>query len=228
MNESQTIPTSIGIIMDGNRRWAKAKGLSTIEGHKAGKETLDKIVRWGKDAGVRYITFYAFSTENWHRSEEEVAGLMNLLEDTLAHQFDEIKKENVAIRFIGERERFSKKNQELMERLEVETAKNTGGVVALALSYGGRAEILSAVNRLIKEGKEVSEEDFSNALWTAGIPDPDLIIRTGGVERLSNFLPWQSIYSELFFTNTLWPDFSQEEFLSILNMFASRSRRMGR
>lgn len=228
MNEPQTTPTSIGIIMDGNRRWARAHNLSSLEGHQTGKKKLDEVVRWAKEVGVRNIIFYAFSTENWNRSQEEVSHLMQLFEDALVDQFDEIKKEKVQIRFIGQRERFSKKLQELMQQVEEETAGGTEGTVSLALSYGGRAEILSAVNTAVSAGNEVTEEAFGNLLWTAGSPDPDLIIRTGGEKRLSGFLPWQSVYSELFFTNTLWPDFSREAFDSILKEFASRPRRMGR
>jgi undecaprenyl diphosphate synthase len=228
MNDTLQTPKSIGIIMDGNRRWATAQKLSSLDGHLAGKKKLEEVVRWAKEAHIRTITFYAFSTENWNRPEEEITYLMQLLEDALLNQFDEIKKEKVQIRFIGQRDRFSSKLQGLMSQIEKETSNNTEGIVSLALSYGGRAEILSAVNRVVNEGREVSEEDFSSALWTAGTPDPDLIIRTGGEKRLSNFLPWQSVYSELFFTNTLWPDFSQEEFTTIVKEFASRTRRMGR
>jgi undecaprenyl diphosphate synthase len=221
-------PACIGIIMDGNRRWAAAHGVPSSAGHQAGYEKLKEVAAWGREEGIGTAVFYAFSTENWKREQAEVGYLMDLLRLALAENFDSLRKENVRMRFIGQKERFDHDIVQGMERVEEETSRNTGGTVALALSYGGRAEILSAVNRLLSgRVPSVDEETFSARLWTAGIPDPDLIIRTGGERRLSNFLPWQGVYSELAFTDTYWPDFSQDEFRSILADFASRTRRRG-
>jgi undecaprenyl diphosphate synthase len=230
MDSPHTVPKCIGLIMDGNRRWAKARGLPTHDGHTAGRDVLIDCVRWAKKAGVETLVFFAFSTENWKRTEEEVGYLMKLLENTLRDEFQELKKENVRMRFIGERDLFSETLQTLMTQWEEETGSATGGTVAIALSYGGRSEILRAVERLHVRGYEqgISEEDFSRHLDTTDLPDPDIIIRTGGERRLSGFLTWQSVYSELFFLDTLWPDFSKEEFSAVLEEFAVRKRNFGK
>lgn len=214
--------------MDGNRRWAKEHGVSSLEGHKRGYEVFKQTIQDAKDLGVQNMIFYAFSTENWGRTEKEVSYLLDLMQKGF-EDLDVVHKNELQIRFVGERERFSKKLQDSMADLEEKTKGYTNGLVAIALSYGGRAEILHAVNELIKEGKKepVTEEEFSDRLWTAGIPDPDLVIRTGEAMRLSNFLPWQSVYSELYFTATYWPDFDKEEFAYILEEFSNRERRMG-
>lgn len=228
-NAENKLPVCVGIIMDGNRRWAKEKGLLALEGHTAGYEKLKEVVRWAKELGVRNLVFYAFSTENWQRTQEEVSYLMDIFRKALSDEMEEIKKEGMRIKFVGQREKFSPDLQEMMKKTEEDTKDFPNGTVGLAVSYGGRPEILMAVNKLLKEGKkEASEEEFSNALWTAGIPDPDAIIRTSGEERLSGFLPWQGVYSELFFTRTYWPDFSKEEFQNILKEFAERERRNGK
>ena len=222
-------PNCIGIIMDGNRRWAKGRGFPTLEGHRHGYEKLKETVRWAKTAGVKHLIVYALSTENWNRTSEEVSYLLDLIRFVLAHELSVFKKENTRIICVGERERFPKDIQELMIKAEEETALLTGMTLVLALSYGGRVEILNAVNVLLASGKKgVTEEVFKQVLWTKDIPDPDLIIRTSGEMRLSGFLPWQAVYSELFFTKTLWPDFSEEEFNSILKEFAGRERRVGK
>lgn len=230
-NKNTTIPICIGIIMDGNRRWAKEKNLSTIEGHKAGYEKFKEVVEWSKEEGVKNLIFYAFSSENWNRTKDEVDYLMNLIKTALVtDSLDTLNKENIRMRFIGERNRFEKEIQDAMREAEKKTAENTSGTVALALSYGGRQEIVTAVNEILKDykGGNISEEDFKKYLWTADIPDPDIIIRTGGEKRLSNFLPWQSVYSELFFSDTYWPDFTKEEFQEILMQFSNRDRRKGK
>jgi undecaprenyl diphosphate synthase len=222
-------PQAIGIIMDGNRRWAKERGLPTLEGHRQGSERLRDVVRWARDADVREVTIYAFSTENWNRSKEEVEYLMKLFKEAFTNQFDEFMKEGVRIRFIGQRERMSEELQALMQDLEEKSRTNENGSLIIALSYGGQAEILSAANALLAEGKEqITEAELRSRMWSAGLLDPDLIIRTGGEKRLSNFLTWQSAYSELFFTDTMWPDFSEEEFTDILAEFSSRERRHGK
>lgn len=222
-------PQCIGIILDGNRRWAKAHRLPTLEGHRRGYEKVEDIMRWAKEAGVSFVIVYAFSTENWSRSAEEISYLMGLFGEALTKQVQKLTREGVRVRCIGERARFSPELQELMRKAEEETAELPGPTLVLALSYGGRAEILQAVRRAVKEGAgDITEKEFSAHLWSAGVPDPDLIIRTGGEKRLSGFLTWQSVYSELFFTDTFWPDFSEEEFQNILKEFSARERRMGR
>jgi undecaprenyl diphosphate synthase len=215
--------------MDGNRRWAKGRNLPTLEGHRQGYEKLKEVVLWAKTAGVTHLIVYALSTENWNRTSEEVSYLLNIIRLVLTRELSVIKKEGARIVCIGERERFPKDIQEFMAKAEEETALLTGMTLVLALSYGGRTEILNAVKTLVASGtKDVTEEIFKGALWTKDIPDPDLIIRTSGEMRLSGFLPWQTVYSELFFTKTLWPDFSQEEFKKILFEFSERDRRIGR
>lgn len=214
--------------MDGNRRWAKERGLPSVEGHQAGYEKLKEVVSWGKELGVSNLIFYTFSTENWRRSEEEISYLMRILKTALQNELNELSKENVRVRFMGELERFSPDLQELFVKTEAQTSMNTGGTVVFALSYGGRAEILSGIQKALSSGKaSVTEQEFSDSLWSADIPDPDIIIRTGGEKRLSNFLPWQSIYSELFFSDSKWPDFTKEELETILTEFSQRERRRG-
>ncbi len=224
-----TIPRSIGIIMDGNRRWAKVKGLPTLEGHRAGYDKLRDVVSWCRNAGVHALTVYAFSTENWNRSEEEVGYLMNLLRTVVGDMAKEAKENDTRLLFVGDRTRFAQDIVTLLNDAEALTHECKKFTLGVCLSYGGRAEIIDAIRR-IPEGERVtmSEEAFSKLLWTKEIPDPDLIIRTSGEERLSNFLTWQSIYSELFFTETLWPDFSQEELEMIFTNFTLRERRRGK
>lgn len=222
-------PRAIGIIMDGNRRWAKERGLPTLEGHRQGLEKVRHATRWAFDAGIKEVTIYAFSTENWNRSKEEVAYLMELFEYAFKHHFTELVNEGGRIRFIGQRERMSETVQTLMRDIEEASKDNDMGTLIIALSYGGQAEILSAANALLAEGKEqITEAELRSRMWSAGLLDPDLIVRTGGEKRLSNFLTWQSAYSELFFIDTKWPDFSEEEFAAILTDFSSRERRHGK
>lgn len=222
-------PRCVGIILDGNRRWAKAHGLPSLEGHRKGYEKVKDIMRWAKEAQVLFVIVYAFSTENWNRSPEEVSYLMGLFREALTKQLQELKTEGFRVRCIGERERFSPELQKLLHTAEQETAHLPGPTLVLALSYGGRADILHAARKAVTEGKpDITESEFSSYLSTNGIPDPDLIIRTGGEKRLSGFLTWQSVYSELFFIDTLLPDFSKEEFLNILAEFGKRERRMGK
>jgi len=220
---------SIGVIMDGNRRWAKERGLETLEGHKAGAEKIFDLVRWAHEAGIEEVILYAFSTENWNRTEEEVGYLMRLAEELFTKQLPKFKESGAKLRFIGDLARASERIQSIMKKAEEETKDGTKGTLVFAFSYGGRPEILAAVNKLLSEGKEsVAEQEFSNALWSAGLLDPDLILRTGGERRLSNFLPWQSVYSELFFTDTKWPDLSKDEFDGVLEEYAERERRHGK
>ncbi len=223
-------PQSIGVLMDGNRRWARANGLPQFEGHRIGVEKIKDLVAWAVGAGVREVTLYGFSTENWNRAPEEVAYLMELFYVTFGgDDLEEIVAQDVRVRFIGERTRIPERLQKKMREVEERTKDATKGALIVALSYGGRAEIVAGVNKLLaSNAQSVDEASFRDALWSAGTLDPDLIIRTGGDKRLSNFLPWQSVYSELFFVDTCWPAFGKEEFDSILTEYATRERRHGR
>jgi undecaprenyl diphosphate synthase len=228
-NQSNGVPQSIGVIMDGNRRWAKEKGVPILEGHRAGLEKIKEVLEWALDVGVKEVTVYAFSTENWNRSEEEVKQFMGLIEFAFATWIDEIIEKDTKVRLIGQFDRMTESAQKKIAEVTERTKDGKNGTLVIALSYGGRAEILSAVNKLLLMEREVvTEEELRNAMWSAGLLDPDLIIRTGGEKRLSNFLTWQSTYSELFFTETKWPAFSREEFDSILAEFAERERRHGK
>ncbi len=231
MDSKLKVPKCIGIIMDGNRRWAKGRGLSQWEGHRVGSETLKQVVEWGRDAGVEHMIFYTFSTENWNRAMDEVSYLLNLISEFVEKEFEHFNKEGGVVHCVGDMSRFSPKLQYVLKEAEEKTKNNPGPHVYFALNYGGRAEILSAVKKIIAanvQAEEVTEEYFAKHLQTGGMPDPDLIIRTSGEMRLSGFLPWQGVYSELFFTDTLWPDFSKEEFLKILADYAERDRRHGK
>lgn len=223
------IPKCIGIIMDGNRRWAKKCGLPSIEGHRQGFETLKSCVSWAEEVGVENIIVYAFSTENLkRRPEEEVSYLMQLIRFAVEKQLADMQERGVRIRFLGQRESLPEDIQKHMRAIEDKSKNNTNLTLGIALSYGGRAEIVEAVKKLSVESlQNITEVNFSNYLWTNGMPDPDLIIRTGGAKRLSNFLPWQSVYSELYFTDTYWPAFSKEELMQALEQFASTKRNFG-
>lgn len=208
--------------MDGNGRWAKARRRPRLAGHKAGADALDRVMHYCRDAGIEYLTVYAFSTENWKRSKSEVAGLMSLLSTYIRTKEKELVAEGVRFRVIGRRDDLSPKLQRELARLEEKTAAGSFSLV-VALSYGGRDEIVRAAMRF----KGSTEEEFAALLDTADIPDPDLIIRTSGELRLSNFLLWQAAYSEFYFTETLWPDFDRAEFDKALASYAKRERRMG-
>jgi len=225
----------IAIIMDGNGRWAVKRGLPRGMGHQKGAETVIEIAKAVKEAGVKYLTLYAFSTENWKRSPEEVSGLMNLLRSFLDKKFDELKDNNVRIRFISERYMLEDDIVAKMEKLEQATANNGEMVLQIALSYGSRQEILHAVRAVaerVKNGdmsaKDIDETVFSAMLYTAGVPDPDLVIRTSGEQRISNYLLWQIAYAEFCFTDTLWPDFTKKELMNIIDNFKQRERRYGK
>ena len=232
--EEKKLPTHIAMIMDGNRRWAKKKMMPVKLGHKQGAETLKKIVRYANKIGIKYITVYAFSTENWKRSEEEVNALMNLLENYLDDFAKEADTENIVIRVLGNVSVLSKSLQESIEKTIKRTENNTGTIFNIALNYGGRDEIVNAVKSISKEVKlgkisidEINEELVSKNLYTKGEPDPDLIIRTSGELRLSGFLPWQSTYSEFLFLDKLWPDFSTEDLDYAIEVFNKRKRNFG-
>jgi undecaprenyl diphosphate synthase len=224
------IPTHVAIIMDGNGRWALARGLPRLLGHRAGTENLRRIITACVEFGVKYLTIYAFSTENWGRPREEVEGLMNILEDVIDRELAELNKEGVKLRHIGRLERLDPKLQEkVMDAIEL-TKNNDRLILNVAFNYGGRDEIINAIQKMIKDGvkaDEVTSELVSQYLYTAGVPDPDLIIRTSGELRVSNFLIWQGAYSEWYVTSVYWPDFNKEEFRKALETFGQRERRYG-
>lgn len=223
---------SLGIIMDGNRRWARGEGLSISEGHRRGFAKVKEVLEWANQAGVKTVFLYAFSTENWHRGKIEIAALMSLFRKFLRTEVTTLFKRGTRLVFIGQLSRFPANLRQKIQAA-METTKNCpNGTLALALSYGGRAEILAAIKRAAADAvsslRDLTEEKFSRYLWTADLPDPDLIIRTGGEQRLSNFLPWQSVYSELYFTKTYWPAFSRAEFEMIIADYRGRQRSFGR
>ncbi len=218
----------IGIILDGNRRWAKERGLPTLEGHRRGFENLKSAARWVRDRHIPHLVVFAFSTENWKRSEEEVSYLMDIFRIAIDDSANELGKENIHVRFIGERERFAEDMQKGMREAEEKTKANTGMTLWVCLSYGARAEIASAAEALRGSDVPVSEEALRAHFWSAEMPDPDIIIRTGGAQRLSNFLLWQAAYSELFFLEPHWPDFDEKSLDEVLAEYVERERRMGK
>jgi undecaprenyl diphosphate synthase len=224
------VPTHVAIIMDGNGRWALSRGLPRLAGHRAGTENLRRIITACVEFGVRYLTIYAFSTENWGRPREEVEGLMHILEDVIDRELAELNKEGVQLRHIGRLERLDPKLQEkVLEAIDL-TKNNSRLVLNVAFNYGGRDELVCAVQKIIQDqvkAEEINVDLINRYLFTAGVPDPDLIIRTSGELRVSNFLIWQSAYSEWYVTPTYWPDFDKEEFRKALDAFAMRDRRYG-
>lgn len=221
-------PSCIGIILDGNRRWAREQGLPTLEGHRVGLlRTLKNTTLIVRDFGIPHFVVYLFSTENWNREAAEVAYLMDLFREAIHNEMEELRKEGVRVRFVGQRERFAPDLQQSMNDIEKSTQHNTRVTLWCCLSYGGRAEIVEAARNVAKTGEEITEASFAAHLWTAGMPDPDLIIRTGGEHRLSNFLLWQAAYSELFFPKKYWPDFTKEDLADILREYEQRQRRFG-
>lgn len=225
----------IAVIMDGNGRWAAKRGMPRNAGHKKGAEVVIEVAKAAKEFGVKFLTLYAFSTENWKRSREEVDGLMNLLREYLSKDFKELQENDVRIRFIGERQMLADDIVAKMEELEKSTAQNKSLGLQIALSYGSRQEILHAVKQIaaeVKSGdislKDIDEQTFSAMLYTAGVPDPDLVIRTSGEQRISNYLLWQIAYAEFFFTKTLWPDFNKNELREIIENYQTRERRYGK
>ena len=227
----ETLPRHVAIVMDGNGRWAQQRGLPRSFGHRAGTERLREIIRFSSDAGVKALTLYAFSTENWRRPEEEKSVLFSLLIEYFNSEIDELHENNVRITNFGEKDPFPEKVRAALLRAEDKTRGNTGLRLNIALNYGSRAEILRAVRRCaekaIAEGQYPGDEAFESELYSAGQPELDLLIRTSGEERLSNFLLWQAAYAELYFTPIYWPDFTKEEYIQALREFARRGRRFG-
>ena len=228
------MPKHIAIIMDGNRRWAKAKGKPVSFGHKEGAKTLEKIVRYANKIGLEYITVYAFSTENWKRAEDEVKALMLLLQSYLEDYSKRAETENIRVKILGDISALSEGMQKSIIKCMERTKNNTGVTFNIALNYGGRNEILKAVKEIanqVKEGKidveDINEETISAHLYTKNEPDPDLVIRTSGELRLSNFLPWQSVYAELLFIQKNWPDFEEEDLDKAIIEYQKRTRKFG-
>ena len=232
--EKENMPKHIAIIMDGNRRWARERGLDPKLGHKAGAKTLEKIVRYANKIGLAYITVYAFSTENWKRTEDEVGALMLLLQNYLDEYSKRADTENIKVKVLGDISALPEGMQKSIKNCMERTKENTGVTFNIALNYGGRDEILKAVKKIaqdVKEDKikinEITEETISNSLYTAGQPDPDLLIRTSGELRTSNFLPWQIVYSEFVFTNKNWPDFEEKDLDEAIEIYQKRNRKFG-
>ncbi len=232
--EKENMPKHIAIIMDGNRRWARKRGLDPKLGHKAGAKTLEKIVRYANKIGLDYITVYAFSTENWKRTEDEVGALMLLLQNYLDEYSKRADTENIKVKVLGDISALPEGMQKSIKNCMERTKENTGVTFNIALNYGGRDEILKAVKKIaqdVKEDKikinEITEETISNSLYTAGQPDPDLLIRTSGELRTSNFLPWQIVYSEFVFTDKNWPDFEEKDLDEAIEIYQRRNRKFG-
>lgn len=229
------VPQHVAIIMDGNGRWAKSKGLDRIYGHREGVDSVDKVMEAASDLGVKFITLYAFSTENWNRPEQEVNALMEILSQALKKYIEKISANNVRLLVVGDKSRLSELTLSNLSEAEKLTAGNTGLTMVLAISYSSRWEMVEAVKKIAAEAKagslnvdEIDEKVFSDHLATAGIPDPDLLIRTSGEQRISNFLMWQLSYSELYFTPTSWPEFKKEQFFEAIIDYQKRERRFGK
>lgn len=225
------IPTHVAIIMDGNGRWAQARGLPRLAGHRAGTENLRRVIEACGEFGIKYLTIYAFSTENWGRPAEEIRGLMDIVEEVIDRELGELHSKGVQLRHIGRLEGIEPALQEKVRHAIELTRNNQRLILNVAFNYGGRDEIVHAIRQIVDDGvapKEVTEELVSRHLYTAGCPDPDLIIRTSGELRVSNFLIWQGAYAEWYVTPTYWPDFGRDELLAALCEFAQRQRRFGR
>lgn len=234
MSKQQAIPQHVAIIMDGNGRWAKQHGKQRYEGHIAGVESVRRVLRAAKVGGVKYLTLYAFSTENWGRPTAEVEGIMELFCKSVVGETPELVKQGVKVQIIGERQRFSERVVELIDQIESNTAQGKELTLVLAFNYSSRREIMLAMQQIarrVAEGElkaeDISEQTIAQSLMTKTIPDPDLIIRTSGECRLSNFLLWQASYAEFYFPEVLWPDFDEEEFAKALEVYAQRERRYG-
>ena len=230
----ENLPKHIAIIMDGNRRWAKARGLTTKDGHKAGSKNLDNIATFCNEIGIKYLTVYAFSTENWKRTQEEVSALMFILKANLDSMLRKLDLKNIKIRVIGEKENIPPDIQKKIDKLVEKTKNNTGLVLKIAFNYGGRAELVHSTKVIaekVKSGEidieDINEKLISDSIYTAGQPDPDLMIRTSHELRTSNFLPWQLTYSEFYFPDKHWPEFDREDLIEAIKIYQKRNRRFG-
>ncbi|MCG3140443.1 MAG: Ditrans,polycis-undecaprenyl-diphosphate synthase ((2E,6E)-farnesyl-diphosphate specific) [Anaerolineae bacterium] len=225
------IPAHIAIIMDGNGRWAQARGMPRLMGHRAGVENIRRILNAAVEFGIQYLTIYAFSTENWNRPLDEVRGLMTILEQTIQRETPELHKNGVRIRHVGRLTGLSPKLQKMIRSAVAQTANNTRLTLNVAFNYGGRAEIIDAVKKIIADdipADQITEELFARYLYTDGTPDPDLVVRTAGEMRLSNYLIWQAAYAEYYATPIYWPDFGKPELYDALRVYSSRERRFGK
>lgn len=234
-NSTNNIPLHVAVIMDGNGRWAKARGKERIEGHYQGVKALREVIQASLDAGVKYLTVYAFSKENWGRSKEEVDGLMELFSKTISLELPSLIKQQVKVKYIGNRTSLNEEVVTSLNHSEELTSQCAKMTLCVALNYGSRSEIIEAVQSIIQKVQtgqmalsQIDNTLFSNHLYTHNIPDPDLLIRTSGEQRLSNFLLWQTAYTEFYFSETLWPDFGREEFFKALQSYSNRARRYGK
>jgi len=230
MQQKKLIPNHIAIIMDGNGRWAEQRGLTRVEGHRAGVRHIHSLIRHLYTRGVKYVTLYAFSTENWRRPEDEVNGIFRILHDVTVSESKKLNKYGICIRHLGSLEGLPEDTKEDIKKADELTAGNTGMTLSVALNYGGRAEIIEAVRRIVTAGLnpgEINEKVLQSYLYIPELPDVDLVIRTGGEMRISNLLIWQTAYSEYYFTPVLWPDFSVAELKKALSEFSRRKRRFG-
>ncbi len=230
MKQEVRLPTHVAIVPDGNGRWAERRGLPRLAGHKAGAENMNRVVKYLKDYPIKHLTLFGFSTENWNRPQEEVSGLFEILEERIRKDTPELHKWGIKLRHIGRLTELPQSLQNAMNWGIEQTQNNTGMTLSMAFNYGGRAEILDAVRRIVTDGitpKDIDEKRFGNYLYTAGLPEVDLLIRTGDELRLSNFLIWQTAYSEYYFTKVLWPDFGKKDIEEALESYSRRERRFG-
>jgi undecaprenyl diphosphate synthase len=221
------VPNHIAIIMDGNGRWAKKRGMIRTEGHKRGVQALEKILKYSDEIGVKYLSVYAFSTENWNRPKLEVETILMLFNKYLKSKFKDFMEQNVRLVISGSRERLSKSLNETVDEITDKLKNNTGIVLNICFNYGGRLDILESMKKTLENGEEITEENISKNLYNSFIPDPDLLIRTGGEFRVSNYMLWQIAYSEIYVSNVLWPDFNEEELDKSIKSFNNRDRRFG-
>ena len=226
--DKEKLPNHIGIIMDGNGRWAKMRGKERSYGHKVGSENVDRIVSYAFERGIKVMSLYAFSCENWQRPKAEVDELMRLLDVYMKKFIKKVLKNDVRLSVMGDIEKLSPSLQKSIKKAMQDTADKKGFVLNIGINYGGRQEIVNAVNKLVKEGKDITVDSISENLYTAPFGEPDIIVRTGGEYRLSNFMLFQGAYSELYFTDVLWPDFNEKEFDKVLVEYSKRTRRFGK
>ncbi|PIR06255.1 MAG: di-trans,poly-cis-decaprenylcistransferase [Candidatus Komeilibacteria bacterium CG11_big_fil_rev_8_21_14_0_20_36_20] len=227
---NKNIPQHIGIIIDGNRRWAKARGLTTLQGHKKGRDRIKEIAQYAFDKGIKILTIYTFSTENWKRSEREINNLLKLFRFAIIKDLDIFLKNDIRLKIIGKVEELDKGLQKDIKAAEAKTKNNKRGLVQICFNYGGRLEITEAIRKIIKnkiKPNQITPQLIGKYLWTANVADPDLIIRTSGEQRLSGFLTWQSVYSEFFFLKKHWPDFTEKDLDKIISAYCRRKRRFG-
>lgn len=226
--DKEKLPNHIGIIMDGNGRWAKMRGKERSYGHKVGSENVDRIVSYAFERGIKVMSLYAFSCENWQRPKAEVDELMRLLDVYMKKFIKKVLKNDVRLSVMGDIEKLSPSLQKSIKKAMQDTADKKGFVLNIGINYGGRQEIVNAVNKLVKDGKDITVDSISENLYTAPFGEPDIIVRTGGEYRLSNFMLFQGAYSELYFTDVLWPDFDEKEFDKVLVEYSKRTRRFGK